>query len=265
MLKELTTDIKDMYYRYKNIAIFTFFISIFAYADMFINTIPNPDNYFFNEYFIAGIWEISLGRFIVQYIDKITYGMNTSIIISIIAIAIFILNIVLICRIFEINNTVVSCIVSILIMLSPKILSFLMYYFVSEVYAVGMLLCSLAIYLYKLNKRNFILSIICIVLSLGIYQSSIAHLAVLSLILILYFVMNHEDNLYKKIFWLILIDILGIVFYYVIMKLVLKLNNIELSNYRGVGDVSIVNMITNLPYSFVRTYRDFYEYFFVDH
>lgn len=262
MLKELTTDIKDMYYRYKNIAIFTFFISIFAYADMFINTIPNPDNYFFNEYFIAGNWEISLGRFVTRYIDKLTYGMNASIMISIIAIVIFILNAIVVCRIFEINNNFIAGIVSILIMLSPKTSSLLMYYFASETNAIGMLLCSLAIYLYKLNKRNFIISILCIVLSLGIYQASIAQLAFLSLGLILVFVMSHEDDLYKKICWLVLIDVIGIIFYYVVMKVILKINNLELADYRGTGNVSISNMLIHLPDSIIRTYKDFFDYFF---
>jgi membrane protein len=258
----IVMDIKALYYKYKNSILISFFIGVFVYAYMFINEVSNADQYFYGDYHIAGAWELVLGRFTTHYIDLLSSGMNTTILVSIFSIFAFAVSGAVICEIMELKSKLSVVLAMVMIIVSPKVCATLMCYYCSEAYALGYLLIAVSIYWYKIKERITPLSVICIVLSLGIYQAAIGELAVLSIILVLGYLLSNRDKILKRILYLFVNDIVGMVTYYIILNIILKYNNLKLADYRGIGGFSILNILLNLPSTIIRCYHDFYAYFF---
>jgi len=56
----------------------------------------------------------------------------------------------------------------------------------------------------------------------------------------------------------------GMVFYYGVLHLCLRLHGVSLSSYNGVGQISLGSLLSDLPRNIVKTYRYFYGYFFMN-
>ena len=56
----------------------------------------------------------------------------------------------------------------------------------------------------------------------------------------------------------------GGLLYKILLDITLKIYQMDLSDYRGANEISITNIILNLPREIKLTYGDFYRYFFTD-
>lgn len=56
--------------------------------------------------------------------------------------------------------------------------------------------------------------------------------------------------------------VFGIGTYYLILQIVLKVENIQMASYKGASDVGVKHILESLPTSIKTTYTDFFAYFF---
>ena len=258
---------KSLYIKYKLVLWIAILTGLLAYSYVFIHEIGNPDKYFYGEYQIGGAWEYSLGRYLLPFMQKWRFGLMQPILTSTITIILFSISAVVFCEIIEIKwNSFAACI-GLLIVLSPKLMATITCYTVSDIYAFAHLAVMFSVYWVKKrterDKRgisHFTGSIV-IALSLGIYQAVINELAVMSLIVIMLYVLNEEKNWVRKTIDLLLMDMIGVVLYYIIMKATLSIVGIPLNNYRGIGNFGILHMLQSLPANIIHAYQDFFHYF----
>ena len=220
-------------------------------ADVLIN------DFYYNGY----SWEISLGRFGLYFIGLINNFIvikEINIFISMILISLII---VFIIDIFKINKLYKKILISLLIVSSPIISSYLVFYYCSVGYLLSVLLSIISSYL-LINNKNKLLSILCFIISLSMYQASIS--IGISIIVLYYIkeVINKKIKI-KDIIYKLFIIFISMIIYFIIMKLSLVIFNIDQASYSGankIGFSSILDIFNNIK----RTYISFYDYFFTN-
>lgn len=265
----MITEVKRLYAKYKVMIIVATMLGACIYGYVFINKIGNPDKYFFGEYVIGGGWELSLGRFFLPFTQKLRDGMNMPIVLSIAAIFIFTISGVVLCEILGIEKRISAFAVILMIVASPKVMSTIICYSCSDVYAMAFLAIMLVFYFIQKRNGDFKWQIIKLVgcsiviaLSLGVYQSGINEMAVLTILILLIYCINNDEASLRRFHYIIIMDVLGVVFYYIMMKSVLKIYNIPLGSYKGIENFGFLNMIYNLPHSIVGCYIHGLNFFF---
>lgn len=178
--------------------------------------------------------------------------------------AIIILSIVslLICDIFKIKNKKNMILVSLIISTFPSLALSFSYLFMVEIYMTSLLLAVLSVWLSTKWKYGFIPGSLCVALSLGNYQSYIGVTVSLIIIYIIKEIIDKkkEKDILKNVLKLFIMGIIGILLYFIILKIVLLINKTTLSNYKGANSMGIppINEWSSL---LLRTYKHFIGYF----
>lgn len=251
---------------YKKYAFFTAIIlGILAHFTLYSQLITTTDGFHFGTRYYAGAWEISLGRWFIVILNILRYGLVSPAHITFFSIFILAITSILIVDIFEIKNKVTAIITSACIVLAPFVYQTLLYEFTADAYFIALLLSVLTVFFYK--RKNKILSIISIVLLMAIYQSYINVVMFLGLSLIILNLIQDKqtiDEAIKDFFIYYIVCFIGILLYYIVTLVILKITGIQLSDYSGASTNGILNIIQNLPKGIFQSYYRTYSYFFND-
>ena len=148
----MTTKFKELYNKYKVMLIVATMLGACIYGYVFINKIGNPDKYFFGEYVIGGGWELSLGRFFLPITQKMRYGMNMPIFLSMVAIFVFALSGMVLCEILEIERSVTAFAIILMTVAAPKVMSTIICYSCSDVYSIAFF--AIVLMFWNISIRN---------------------------------------------------------------------------------------------------------------
>ena len=169
---------------------------------------------------------------------------------------------ILICDIFKIKSKTNQILIPLLLATFPTLALSFSYLFMVEVYMISLLLSVFAVWITIKFKYGFIIGSLSIAFSLGSYQAYISFSVALVIIYIIKEIINKKDSkeLLKTILKLFLMGILGIVLYFIILNILLKIDNLILSDYKGANSMGIppINM---WPTQLLRTYKHFIGYF----
>lgn len=247
------------------ILITTIITCLIIHMPLYTKNILTADILLNNYYYSSYSWEISLGRFglyIVGILKSFLIIPHIELIISIIILSL--VNILII-DIFKIKNKIFQIITCILISVCPTISSIFLFNYCSVAYMISLFFSIFSLYyLIKGNNKylKYIIPIISIIISMSMYQAFISTSLTLLLLYNIYNILNNNFNL-KDFFKNIFIIGLGIIIYYLLMKLSLIVFNVNLSNYSGANSFSIENII-NIPNMIIKTYTTFYELLFTN-
>ena len=123
---------------------------------------------------------------------------------------------------------------------------------------LALLFSILGIYFIKENKPLY--SIISIIITLSLYQAYIS--VTITGVFILYIIeLLDNKNDYKKFIKNLIIIFIGLVSYFILLKLGLLILCKELATYKGASSFGI-NTILSLPKSIINSYIDYYSFFF---
>ena len=175
----------------------------------------------------------------------------------------------LIIDILKIKSKVFKTIVAIIMAVAPNFSATLMFFYCSDAYMIGMLLAVLAVFVVtKFEKNKFmpLLGGFFISMSMGMYQTYLSVTMVLFAALILIDLCDKEKlkDIMKKGLKYLITGIIGLVLYFIFMNLVLNIRQLDMNSYSGANEISLSNVIVNLPNLIPETYRDFFGYFFDD-
>lgn len=243
-------------------------VSVILYFLMISNQLVNSnDGLWEYNYYKAGSWSLSLGRWFLLYIDRLRFGISVDPLTSLITLACFSAGFIFIQDLFELGKGKLKYLVSLLFMSSTVICITLSYRFTSPAYGLAFLLSALAAWL-VIKCSHKLLGVVAggvfIALSMGLYQS---YIGCTSVILLGYFiVLLQKQNVDLKV---ILIDIVksllsaavGGLLYIGILNIHLKVFHVSMSQYNGANSYSLGNTIKNLPGSIVHAYKVFSRYF----
>lgn len=225
-----------------------------------------PDSLAIDIFHKANKWEISLGRWGISFLDTIRGGFVDRFIIILLCMFFLALSSMFIVKTFKIKNKMSILILSAIIGVAPQFTETYMFIYCADSYCFAMLLSVLAVYFLNKSSENriyYLFAFLCVIFSSALYQAYLGVLISLALILSIKNLFNNEDikSEILKLIKNIVAIFIGIVSYYLITKILLKINGLELVSYKGANGVGI-ELIKALPKSIVQCYKDFFNFFF---
>lgn len=229
------------------------------------NDLSNPDSIWQGIFYKQhSVWETSLGRYMIGPLQMAHgYVVNTAMA-TILSLLLLSGACLLVVKIIHIESWLWQLAVGAVLIVSPTVGSTLTYYYCSDMYMLSYLLAVLAVYFMVSKKHFVIISAICIVLSLAIYQAYIGVAMVLCLIYLAKMIHNSQNNLkevLKKGISFICVGILGVLSYLLSSKLVLKWLKLSAEPGRGFAEMGKIDW-KNILVSLKNCYGYFADYFF---
>lgn len=257
----------DCKYR-KWIKLFVLFVAIglLAHFELYSKQLTNPDGMTTGFWHQSTTWEVRLGRWGIYFVEFFRGFLCAPFLVTVISLLYMALSSLLIIRILNISKQVSMITFGIMMMVCPALAQTLSYYYCSDTYMLSMLLACLAVFLWQQSgKKWYCLGIVCLVLSLSLYQAYIGVAAALSVFVIILDLLHGNemrDTLFKALRFVVA-GILGLVIYYVIAIIFLKVKGLTFASYSG-ADSSIFSALFEVKSSIAAIYKNFWDFLFGD-
>lgn len=225
------------------------------------------DGLWVDTYYIAGGWELSIGRWLWPLADALRFGVQTDPINSLLTLSLVTLSFILVRRLFMTKDSFLTYLLGMAFISSASVSIQLSYRYMSPIFGLSLFLSVAAAYcvIRTENKaRAVVQGTVCLTLSLGLYQ---ANLGSFCLILLVYFLMLLFQKLDRSLIHAHIAKSLcsaaaGVVLYYLTLKLILLVTGFQMSEYNGAASVSPLYVLKRLPTGAARAYQIFGIYFF---
>ena len=243
-------------------------VGIIAHITMITETIMSQDGLWNSmEYFRPGDWEITLGRWGIEIIERLTQFIAIPTINTVFCLVMVAMTAVFIVDLLDLKSKISVIFTSLALVLTPTLVVTLLYIYTSFAYCFNFLISTLVIwflYKFKHKKLGFALAALCFMFSLSIYQSYIGVTVGLCIIVSILDLLKNKDikEVFKNIGKAILVAIIGGILYIFATQIILNISNLEISNYKNAESISITGIFTSLKDTFIQTYMDFFMFFF---
>ncbi len=219
----------------KRIAFITaILVGIITHLTMITEMIMSQDGLWNSiAYSRAGTWELTLGRWGIELIERLNSFIAIPTISVISCIIIMAITAVILVELFDLKSKISIIFTSAMLVLTPTFTATVLYIYTSFAYCFNFMISTLVIlFLYKFKNRKlgFLFASICFMLSLSIYQSYIGVTIGLCLMISIIYILRNEKNL-KEILKNILVTalsvIVGGIMYVLATKVLLSISGLE--------------------------------------
>ena len=199
----------------------------------------------------SGRWLLSLmGDFLDKYLDL---SYNLPLVNGLLFLVLIALSAAVVVNILQIKNRVSSVLIGCMMVTFPAVCATMAFRFTVVYYGFSLLLSVLCVWTAERGKLGVLLSVVCLACSMGIYQAY-APVSIGLLVLILMKDAMKEDADFQKLVGRGLrycaILILGVLLYFVLLKLSMKLyaqnGPVILNSYQGIDQMGQISL-TQLP------------------
>lgn len=245
--------------KYKFGFISSLFIFFLTHAYFFLGKYTNEDyHYFFNgrkHTVTSGRW---LGDIYTDYLMPWVVGIISAILIS--------GAVVLIILIFDLNDKVGIVMTSILMITFPTLSYSYPYLHYANIYSISIFTAILSVCLvYKLKVKwlGILLGSLSLMISLAEYQSYIGVAMSLCALRIIFEILENKKNIkeiWSDIASFLAMGILGVIFYFIGLEIMLNIYGVELVSYKGADSMGKISL-SELPLLIIKSYRRFFEFF----
>lgn len=246
------------------------FVGVLAYFMMMSQNLNNNlDGIWHLSNFIAGDWEISLGRGLQRYADRARFGIVSDPFNTILTLFLLSIGNTLILKHFSIVEPVYRGLLILLLSVNPVVCNSLSYSYMSVNFGLAYLFSVFAyVSINSIQSRKQFLYMgfvggLFLGVSMAFYQAYICVTSILITFTILKALCDKKRL--KEIFQYAGISLYALlwggVIYYGITQALLFRANISLSSYGNASNINPVQILTNLPRSLKRCYLDFYTYY----
>ncbi|MCR5309930.1 MAG: glucosyltransferase domain-containing protein [Lachnospiraceae bacterium] len=253
--------------------------TVLVYFSLFSNGLVNQwDGIWEYNYYKAGRWSISCGRWLWPYLDRVRMGISVEPITTILTCALFVAGFTFILYFLNrgYNSKRLLLLAAFIFLGSAPVCISLTYRFMSPTYGFAFLFAVLAtmglsrnsLIGIKTKKDIIIETLLCaflIAAQMGLYQAYIGCTALLAIILLLDRLSDKETGFKEVVLLMVrfLISlILGGILYIIGLKIHLKIAYTTLSEYKGGSEYSVINTFRNLGSSIKAAYVSFWNFFF---
>ena len=176
--------------KYRFTAIFGILFGVILYSLMMTQQLTNTfDGLWHQNYHHAGVGELSSGRWLLVLVDKLVMGTHADPVISIVALALYVIGFLFVLDLFNPTRKSVQCLCMALFISSTLISTTLSYRYTSLGYGLSFLLAVLSIYaIIKIRNHYFGICIsgILLGLSMACYQAYLATFCIIAVFYAIY-------------------------------------------------------------------------------
>lgn len=253
--------------KHNQIAFLTSFVGgLVIHLYFFVNLLPNADCILATPYHQPGMWELSIGRWVLPAAEQINSRYSLPWITGVWCMFWLSLSCVIITRMFKITNNAIIMIYSISFVSFPSLTATFAYLFTADIYMMGIFFSILSVYLAQ--KQNFVFLLIgsiILALSMGIYQAYLVVAMVLCVSMLMFYILlekTDKRSLIKLFLRYIFMGSVGVVLYFVILEFFLNYYQINLSSYRGINETGSFSSILLSLKSIPSTWKYFIDFLF---
>lgn len=240
--------------------------------------------------FVAGDWEISIGRGLQRYFDKMRYGLIVESLNTMLSLILILIAVELILELFGFRQKWLRYLVIGLTIASPTVCNSLTYSYLTVNFFLAFLFSVLAVYVYdyfyekgchdigRHHSKYFVLAVVggavFIAMCMASYQAYFSVTCML-LLFVMFRKLLREDvssvddgkhksetkNVWHFLGCSVAFLLCGGIFYYLLTQLLLWHANTKMATYKGVDGASLSGMILSLPSSIMHCYQQFAEHF----
>lgn len=238
-------------------------VGLIAHLYKIVNWLPNWDSLVF-RYDAQNM--VSMGRWFLPVASAPSSFYDLPWITGLLAILFHALGAVCICKMFDVKKNTTAFLIGSAVVSFPTVTSVMLYNYVADSYALSFLLACLAAFFITSEKPKFVLAAILIALSVGIYQAYITVTIMLLLCFLIREVLFKGEKiktLLIKALKFLLTGAAGMVLYYVVLLVLLKVTGTELLEYQGFdnaatfSNLDILGSLYIIKDSFVSYFFDF--------
>lgn len=225
-----------------------------------------------HSYFqIAGIWEVQLGRPLIQILDHLRFGFVNQLLVVLLCLVFIAGAVMLIRRAFRVQNKFLLALVAILICVCPQFTETYEFLYCADSYVFAFFLAAFSTYAmskienWKDSKKWFLLAIVSTAAVCGLYQAYLGCVVGLAIMLSIRDALYTRDIVVvlRKFVCNMILILAGVCVYYVLLKVYCKLLGTSLAAYKGASAFGI-DTILQLPQSILHCYMDFINFFFAE-
>lgn len=187
---------------------------------------------------------ISSGRPFLMYACKISSDYNLPWFNGLLAIFYLALNAIMLVKCFGTEREITSVLIGALVASFPSVTSTFAYSFTVDGYMLAILLATLAVWISSKYRFGYIMSIFILGISIGIYQAYFSYAIVLCILILVCDILrgNKLKDILIKAAKFVGMGAGGYLFYVIALKVMLKLQDVELSGYQGTDSVTSLNL-----------------------
>lgn len=234
----------------------------------------NQDDY------LAGTWELSIGRWFWPFLDKMRFGISLDPLPTVFSLALYSLSFLLILRLLDLVPSGRNLLAGCLFLGSIGIVCQMSFGYMAITFAVSFFLSVLAVWVLLApvtpsDILRILLSALCIAFMMGSYQAGIGTTALLMLFVLLYSIAAEGGTESAKPAFLpagarerlrffiraFCSVALGGILYVLLLKLRLWMTGTPASDYQGFSEISPLYILAGLPNAFHHCYRTILNYF----
>lgn len=213
-------------------------VGFIAHFYKITNWLPNWDSLVF-RYDAQNM--LALGRWFLPVVCSFSSFYDLPFLNGLISILFHSLGAVLILRVLNVKSKITALLIGAVFVSFPTVTSVMMYNYVADGYAISFFLSSLAAYYMTREKPHYIISILLIALSTGIYQAYITVTIMLVLFKLIDDIIFNNTTLItvvKKGLCMLATGLLGVALYGIILKLLLLVFAEKLLDYQGINSTA---------------------------
>lgn len=236
-------------------------VGLLAHLYKITNWLPNWDSLVF-RYDSQNM--IGLGRWFLPVVCSFSSFYDLPFLNGIIAIVFHALSAVCICKILNVEKKLTAFLIGSIIVCFPTVTSVMMYNYVADGYSIAFFFSTLAALFMTSEKPRYILSVLLIALSTGIYQAYITVTIMLVLLKLIDKIIYEKTPfklILKRSLFMLLTGIAGMAVYAVILKVLLGIFSAELLDYQGINSTASLSSF-DLPGSLYVIKETFINCFF---
>lgn len=254
-------------FKKNNIVLFIsiFVLLFFVHLPLMYKNIITSDVLLNNHFYNGYSWEISLGRFGLYIVGILKSFISVNHIELFISFALISFSTILLIDLFNIDNIYTKILCIVFFSVSPIISATLLFHYCSVAYFISFFSGVFSIYLFYKAKNKYlkyIVPFILVIISLSMYQAYFSFIVSLFVFYNLYLIIRNKVD-YIDSFKYLCIFLLGVITYFILMKLSLFVFHIDMSSYSNADGIGI-STILNIPSKFIDSYILFYKFFYTD-
>lgn len=229
----------------------------------FTNIIPNSDGldrvYDTQQMTISGRWFLHYASVLNDYTQMpAAIGLLSLLFLSAAA--------VLVVQLLSLKSSVLAGFAGAIMAAFPCTGYMFLYLFTASAYSIAIFLAVLSVWLAaRKGNGGWLLGVLCLACSMGIYQAYVTVAISLSLLLVLRETLRTKARFEQTFFFGVRLAAYlaaGAVMYYAVLLVFLKVKNLTLLSYLGMDAASSGYPITQLPHLLVSTYAQVVQFFF---
>ena len=246
-----------------------FVCGLLVHMPMLLSDIPNHDG-LDSMYFDQNM--ITSGRWFLMVACGLTSYYTLPWLIGVLGMFWLAVTAVLLVEFLEVKDKCCIVLISGLLVSFPALSSTFAYVFTMDGYLLGLMLAVAAVLCVKKLRYGFLPGAVCLAFSLGTYQAYLPFAVILSIYGILVFMMERAgERAHGGVLWenckyalrYLYMGVLGLLLYYGILQLLLKIQGKELDTYQGINSLEnspLAGGLTSLLQMVVSMCRDFFAF-----